>query len=212
MSEQVLAHYDASQITGIDCDASSSGIGAVLFHRYSDGSERPVPHASKILTKSQRNYSQIQKEGLSNIFVFVWQKICDCYRSQATVSLFANDKITPALKANRLVCWANSLNSYDYNIEYRSTAMHGNADALSILPSGPDVEFCRVEEFKNTDTICNISSLSQQICRSNPQIVPEETLRDPILQGVIQMVKNGWPYNVVKTLVVSNLIWVLSEK
>ncbi|KII62618.1 hypothetical protein RF11_06620 [Thelohanellus kitauei] len=47
--------------------------------------------------------------------------------------------------------------------------MHCNAYALSRLPSSPDVEFDRVEEFKDTDTICKISCLNQQICRSNRQ-------------------------------------------
>ena len=38
----------------------ATGIGAVLFHRFSDGSERPICNVSKTLTDTQRNYSQIQ--------------------------------------------------------------------------------------------------------------------------------------------------------
>ena len=55
--------FDPSLPLGIACDASAVGIGATLFHRYSDGSERPIAN-SKTLTASQRNYSQIQKEAL----------------------------------------------------------------------------------------------------------------------------------------------------
>ena len=32
---------------GIACDASNVAIGAVLFHRYEDGSDRPIPNISK---------------------------------------------------------------------------------------------------------------------------------------------------------------------
>ena len=35
----VLAHFDPSLPLGVACDASTVGIGATLFHRYSDGSE-----------------------------------------------------------------------------------------------------------------------------------------------------------------------------
>ena len=43
----VLAHFDPSCPVGISCDASESGVGAVLFHRYKDNSERPIANASK---------------------------------------------------------------------------------------------------------------------------------------------------------------------
>ena len=52
----VLAHFDPSLPLGVACDASAVGIGATLFHRYSDGSERPIGNISKTLTVGQRNY------------------------------------------------------------------------------------------------------------------------------------------------------------
>ena len=66
--DTVLAHFDPFLSIGIACDASNVGIGAVLFHRYEDGSERPVANASKTLSETQRNYIQIQKEALSIVF------------------------------------------------------------------------------------------------------------------------------------------------
>ena len=54
-SENVLVHYDQKLPLGIACDASTVGIGAVLFHRYPDGSERPICNVSKILTPAQKN-------------------------------------------------------------------------------------------------------------------------------------------------------------
>jgi len=53
---------------GVACDALAVGIGATLFHRYSDGSERPIANISKTRTASQRNYSQIKKEALAIIY------------------------------------------------------------------------------------------------------------------------------------------------
>ena len=52
------------------------------------------------------------------------------------MSLFGPHKATPALAANRLARWALFLNQFQYTIEYRKTAHHSNADALSRLPQG----------------------------------------------------------------------------
>lgn len=62
-NDTVLAHFDPLLPIGIACDASSVGIGAVLFHCYKDGRERPIAmrNASKTLTETQRNYSQNRK-------------------------------------------------------------------------------------------------------------------------------------------------------
>ena len=60
-TDAVLAHFDPSLDIGISCDASDCGIGAVLFHRFPDGSERPIANVSKTLSPAQRRYSQIHK-------------------------------------------------------------------------------------------------------------------------------------------------------
>ena len=52
---------------------------------------------------------------------------------------------------------------YNYTIEYRPTKQHGNADALSRLPAGPNLSFDGEEGDNDVDTVCTIRTISSQL-------------------------------------------------
>nr|KAG5701139.1 hypothetical protein BaRGS_002615 [Batillaria attramentaria] len=199
-SDQVLVHFDPDKPVGLACDASNVGIGAVLFHRYPDGSERPIANVSKTLTAAERNYSQIHKEALAIIYglrkfyqyLYGRQFILVTDHKPLT-ALFGPKKGTPLLAANRLARWALWLNQFDYTIEYRKTADHGNADALSRLPSGDDIDFDREESGEDTDMVCAIRVLSLQVKPFDSNILRQESGKDPVIATVMRYVREGWP-------------------
>lgn len=67
-SDSLLVHYDGSKPLVLACDASPRGLGAVLSHIMPDGDERPVAYASRTLSAAEKNYSQLEKEGLAVVF------------------------------------------------------------------------------------------------------------------------------------------------
>ena len=67
-SSQLLVHFNPSLPLTLSCDASAYRLGAVLAHRFPDGSEKPIDFASRSLNKAERNYSQFEKEGLACVF------------------------------------------------------------------------------------------------------------------------------------------------
>ena len=198
-ADNVLVHFDPSLPVGISCDASEVGLGAVLFHRYPDGSERPIANASKTLTTTQRRYSQIQKEAL--VIVFALNKFHQLLYGRSFILvtdhkpllvLFGPTKATPALAANRLARWALTLSQYQYTIEYRKTCDHSNADALSRLPVGPDARFDE-EDNADVDTVCIIKTVSLQLDPTDPGTMAKESAMDPVIANVMRFTREGWP-------------------
>ena len=193
-----MAHFNPQEQIGISCDASDVGIGAVLFHRYSDGTKRPIANASKTLSDTQRRYSQVQKEALPVIYgiqkfhQFLYgRRFILITDHKPLLALFNPQKGTPSMAANRLARWALTLSQYDYSIEYRRTSEHGNADALSRLPVGEDVQFDKEQEAADISTVCTIKSLGQQLNPTDTGILVRESRKDPILSAVCRYVNEG---------------------
>ena len=68
VSSRLLVHFDPNLSITLACDASNYGIGAVLAHTLPDGSEKPIAYASRTLNPAEKNYSQLEKEGLACVF------------------------------------------------------------------------------------------------------------------------------------------------
>ena len=67
-STESLSHYDSQLPVNLACDASSVGVGAVIFHTLPDGTEKVVAYASSKLSPAKKKYAQIQREALSIVY------------------------------------------------------------------------------------------------------------------------------------------------
>ena len=140
-SPNVLVHYDPSLPLCLAGDASAYGIGAVISHIMPDGKEYPIAFASWTLLPSEKNYSQIECEALALIFgvtkfhsyLYGWQFTLITDHKPLT-NILGEKKQVPPMAAARLQRWALKLSAYTYEIQFRRTQDHSNADCLSRLP------------------------------------------------------------------------------
>ena len=91
--------------------------------------------------------------------------------------LFSPKKGTPSLAAAR---WSIILSAYQYNIKFRSTHEHLNADMLSCLP----VDSAQEVPVQNESEIFNVSQLEIL-----PLSLSQLTRADPILSRVFEYTK-----------------------
>lgn len=194
----VLVHYDPNKPIVVAADASPVGVGCVISHIMPNGEERPVAFASRTLTSSEKNYSQIEREGLAIVFAMAkFNKMLYGRRfilytdHRPLTTIFGPKKGVPAVTAMRLQRWALLLMTYTYDIRYKRSEDNSNADALSRLPlhGSKLATENEVNYFSNCDLLPVLS-----------KDIAAETKKDPILSRVLQYVLSGWPAKVAPEL------------
>ncbi|GFR23918.1 uncharacterized protein K02A2.6 [Trichonephila clavata] len=192
-SPKVLVHYDPSLSLTLASDASPvvCGIGCVLSHVYPDGSERPIAFASRTLSGSEKKYSQIDKEALSIVWAvkkfYLYLKrrrftlITD---HKPLVAIFGSKRGLPVLAATRLLHYVLILQSFEFDIIFRKTIEHGNADFLSRLPKTSEEL-----EVKNDITIFQMSQVESLPVSSKE--LRQETGKDIELGLLLKALREG---------------------
>ena len=200
VSAPVLVHYDPHLPILMVGDASAYGVGAVISHLMPDGTERPVAFASRTLSPAECNYAQGEKEALSLIFgirkfhQYLYGRTFTLVTDHKPLTtILGPKKGIPALSAARMQRWALLLSAYTYDIRFRPTQAHGNADGLSRLPVRED-QSCTPDNAM----VFNIAQLDAlPVCSSE---LMAATRTDPQLSKVLQYVRKGWPEKISDTL------------
>lgn len=113
----------------------------MISHVMPDGREHPIAFASRSLSSTERNYAQIDREALS----LVWgvkkfgqhlygRKFTLLTDHKPLTSIFSPEKGIPEMAAARIQRWALFLGAHNYDVLYKGTNHHANADGLSRLP------------------------------------------------------------------------------
>ena len=197
VSTLVLTHYNPDLPINLPTDASAYGVGAVISHVSSDGTERPIAFASRSLTDSERNYAQIEKVALLLVFgvkrfhQFLYGRKSSLITDHKSLTaIFGPKKGIPALAAARLQRWAVLLSAYYYHISYKPSQLHSNADGLSRLP-------LPTNRSASTDNVCKLFNIGQiQALPVTVADVQKATPSDRLLSRVCEYVLKGCPSQV----------------
>ena len=183
-SNAVLRIYDPELQVILRCDASPTGIGAVL-----EQEGRPVLFVSKTLSPAERNYAQIEREALAITWAvrrlhkyLVGRKFVLVTDNAPLQFIFSPSKAIPSVAAARIQRWALFLMGYDYCIQRVTSEDNSAADFLS--------RYAGDDEAKTFDaTVSQVDSMQLPL---NKQRVHEHARRDPLMRELFSLTKNGW--------------------
>ncbi|XP_011883681.1 PREDICTED: uncharacterized protein K02A2.6-like [Vollenhovia emeryi] len=174
-SPKCLVHFDPRLPITLATDASPYGVGAVLSHVYPNGSERVIQYASQTLTRTQQSYSQIDKEAYAIIYgikkfhqYLHGAKFTLITDHRPLTQIFSPTKSLPYHTAARMQHYALFLQGFNYDIKYRKSEQHANADCLSRLPipRNPDQFECETIDVFQNSTVETLPVTAEQDCHA----------------------------------------------
>ena len=141
--------------------------------------------------KNEQNYSQLDKEALgiiygvkrfhSYIYGRKWTLLTD---HKPLTSILHPEKSVPSMAAARLQRWALLLGAYTYDIQYRNTKDHSNADFMSRCPLKSDIK-----DKPDTPSLFMLTH-TEPLPVTNDEI-QRKTRSDQILGKVVSMLQSG---------------------
>ncbi|CAI2738162.1 unnamed protein product, partial [Dicrocoelium dendriticum] len=201
-SDLMLTHYDPTLEIVVAADASKYGVGAVISHKFADGSEKAIAHAARSLSPAEKNYGQIEKEALAIVFaikkfhkMLYGRRFTLLTDHKPLLAIFGSKAGIPVYTANRLQRWATALLAYDFAVKYTATKDIGQADALSRL-----LELQQHQQEESIIAAISLESEVNQVLMENFRKLPvtfdmvrDATVRDPLLRQVIKFHTTQWP-------------------
>ncbi|XP_037826351.1 uncharacterized protein K02A2.6-like [Lucilia sericata] len=189
-SDKILVHFNPKLPILLSTDASNCAVAGILSHIGADGSKKPIAFVSRALTKTEINYSTIQKEALAIVFSVtkLRQYLLGVHFTlesdhKQLLAIFGENKGLPVMVAAWIQRWAFILSGFNYTMRYVK-GTENSADNLSRFPQR------EVEEGSEDFGFINYISGDNKL-NLNFKIMARETRRDPTLSKVKEAIQFG---------------------
>lgn len=182
-----VAFYDVTKPLTLEVDASMRGLGACLVQ-----DDRPIAYASKTLTQTQSNYSNIEREtlavvhGIERFSTYLYGRSFTVVSDHQPLEAICKKPLTAA--PPRLQRLLLKMQGYDFTIRYRPGSQMVISDSLSRLPNPEDVEPISLDiRVDNVELdLINFTAEKQAQLRI-------ETRKCPTLNALSDTIYQGWP-------------------
>ena len=201
---EVLKHYDPTLPLVLKFDASLFGLGTCLLQPEKTVTLRPISYISRSLAKSEKNYSQIEREAPAIIFAVKRQHqylygrhftLCTDHRPM--IKIFGENTGMSAVSVARLPGSAVILSAYDYTVQHASGTHNVIADCSSRLP----IKLNALQEDQIANFINEVSCDPCQELSVSAFDVAKLLAQDSVISKVMYHVSSGWPQVVTDQLV-----------
>ncbi|XP_041787543.1 uncharacterized protein K02A2.6-like [Anopheles merus] len=198
ISPQVLVQYDPTLPVILATDASKTGLGAVLSHRLSDGTERPIAYASCTMSKTEQKYPQIDKEALAIVwavkkfFHYLYaRKFTLVTDHKPLTQILHPEKSLPTLCISRMANYADYLAHFNFDVVFKPTNLNTNADYCSRIPNNSNVNQFKDEGRSSGDDFEQFAHVQIEQLPVRAEHIARETRKDPHLGKILQHLEQG---------------------
>lgn len=188
--------------TVIQTDASSFALGCALMQNGA-----PISYASRVLTPTERNYAQIEKETLAILFAARKFDQYICGKSNVIVEMDHSSLIQIFAKPivmspKRIQSMILSLQRYNLKLRYKSGKEMLIADTISRAPSKNNkiessrtYEIYKIQELEETCKAITEVEITNGLRIRQVQIekIKRETEKDNLSKRLMERIQLGWP-------------------
>ena len=198
--DSVLAFYDQSKPLTLEVDSSTKGLGAALLQ-----DKKPIAFASKTLTPTQSNYSNIEREalalvhGIQRFHTYLYGKRFTAITDHKPLeTIWKKTLIGAPQRLQRLFL---QLQGYDMDLQYCPGSQMTLSDTLSRLPNADnsgniDLD-TRVDGVILEETDLDVIPIT--LLNFTPERLTKiktETAVDHELRLLMQTIIDGWPSDI----------------